>query len=173
MRLWKGGLSILAQEDRRGSERWRVHLIATADLAQDVGDILIQDISETGLRLATAATLEIGETIVVDLPDNKAALAKVVWQRGASYGCEFDSPLSTAVISAVLLQVPRLTTRGRGADERLEEVPVAISPTIDELAEWKAEFIRTKGALGYRLIAFRHTSDGLLIAVTAKPPNLA
>ena len=169
MRLWKGGLSILAQEERRGSERWRVHLLATAEVAPDVGDILIQDISETGLRISTAATLEIGETIVVDLPDERVARASVVWQRGTSFGCEFDSPLPTAVISAVLLQVPRLTTRARNGDETLEEVPVALNPTFEELAAWKDDFVQTKGALGYKLIAFRHTSDGVLIAITGKP----
>ena len=91
-----------------------------------------------------------------------------MWHRKSCFGCEFAKPLPSSVISAALLQAPVDGIRNEPPEAELEEFPVAVTPTVEELAEWKAGFEATRGDDGYRLIAFRQGSDGLLIAIAAK-----
>ncbi|MEJ2410256.1 MAG: PilZ domain-containing protein, partial [Novosphingobium sp.] len=66
--------------------------------------VQVHNLSETGLLLETADTLEIGEAIDLDLPEPGSARARVAWASGTLYGCAFDTPLSTAELSAVQLR---------------------------------------------------------------------
>lgn len=66
--------------------------------------VQVHNVSETGLLLETAADLEIGEAIALDLPEAGQVRARVAWASGALYGCAFDVPLSAAAFSAVQLR---------------------------------------------------------------------
>lgn len=86
--------------------------------------VQVHNISATGLLIESGAGLEIGEVIVVDLPQAGATPATVIWSSGGLFGCEFDAPLSTAVLSAVELRsaitVPiagRTTEIGEGTSD--------------------------------------------------------
>ena len=52
-------------------------------------DVSVLDLSETGIRIATPATLEIGQEISIGLAGVGARSAHVAWARDGGYGCAF------------------------------------------------------------------------------------
>ncbi|MCJ2186793.1 helix-turn-helix domain-containing protein [Novosphingobium beihaiensis] len=76
--------------------------------------VQVHNVSETGLLLETAADLEIGEAIALDLPEAGQARARVAWASGALYGCAFDIPLSAAALSAAQLRSAAQNEAGLG-----------------------------------------------------------
>ena len=81
----------------------------------DPAHVLIHNVSATGLLLETHTVLEARQQLVIDLPQAGATLATVMWQSGHLFGCQFDAPISAAVLSAAQL---------RGAVEREVELSV-------------------------------------------------
>lgn len=67
-------------------------------------EVLIHNLSETGLLLETAAILASGEEIAIDLPDLERISATVVWSSEGLFGCSFASPVPRAKISAAQLR---------------------------------------------------------------------
>jgi hypothetical protein len=111
-------MAILAElhPQRRTSER-RVALRRTLQLtvrgetpAGDSAQVLIHDISVTGLLLETSADLLIGETIEVDVPEGGPTSAIVMWNSGRFFGCQFHGRISPAAVSAAVLRSPFETT---------------------------------------------------------------
>lgn len=66
--------------------------------------VLVHNVSETGLLLETPTVLEIGDTIDVDLPEAKAVRARIMWASDQLYGCAFEAPVSAATLSAAQLR---------------------------------------------------------------------
>jgi transcriptional regulator with XRE-family HTH domain len=89
--------------------------------ATDAGtaSVLIHNISSTGLLLECQAPLAIAERIEIDLPRIGATWAQVVWNSGNLSGCQFDTPVSAAALSAAQLRSVTLTE---------PEVPAAPPP---------------------------------------------
>jgi len=81
-----------------------------ADLASQASsgtpNVLIHNLSTTGLLLETAEQLEEGERFDITLPEIDTAEVIVIWRSGLLYGCEFTTPVSTGVVSATLLRSP-------------------------------------------------------------------
>lgn len=75
----------------------------------DPAYVLIHNVSATGLLLETQTRLEAGQALVIELPQAGATPATVMWQSGHLFGCQFDAPITAAVLSAAQL---------RGAVER-------------------------------------------------------
>jgi hypothetical protein len=69
-------------------------------------DVLILNLSLSGVLIDTAANLVVGETIQIELPEAGACPARIVWTEGNFFGCEFISPVSKAAVSAALLLAP-------------------------------------------------------------------
>lgn len=90
--------------DGRRRVRRRVEFDARILAAPGPADVLIHNISESGLMLECAAELALGDAIDVDLPQAGSCQAIVVWRNDGLYGCRFDTPLSSAAISAALLR---------------------------------------------------------------------
>jgi hypothetical protein len=90
--------------DRRGSLRRTLRLVARAAHDEIADEVLILDLSTTGLMFETSAALAASETIEVELPDVPPIAARIVWQRGAYYGCEFLQRAPVAAVSAALLR---------------------------------------------------------------------
>lgn len=67
-------------------------------------DVTVHNISATGMLIECWHALAIGEKLVIDLPDAEATGAKVVWSSGRLHGCQFDKPVSKAVLSAAQLR---------------------------------------------------------------------
>jgi transcriptional regulator with XRE-family HTH domain len=99
----------------------------------DAAHVLIHNVSATGLLLETQVVLEAGQTLTIDLPQAGATQAKVMWQSGHLFGCQFEAPITSAVLSAAQL---------RGAVEREVEIATRQHGTAD-------------GGLGMRLQRLR------------------
>ena len=56
-------------------------------------DVVVVDVSESGVRIVTNADLEIGQEISIGLAGAGSSRAYVVWRRDDHYGCAFERPL--------------------------------------------------------------------------------
>ena len=56
-------------------------------------DVIVLDISATGVRLLTNAELSVGQEISIGLPGVGATRAYVAWCRDDQYGCVFERPI--------------------------------------------------------------------------------
>ena len=72
--------------------------------ARGAAEVLIHNISASGLLLESQAALAPGEEIAIELPHAGTTAARVVWASGRLYGCEFDVALSAGALSAVELR---------------------------------------------------------------------
>jgi transcriptional regulator with XRE-family HTH domain len=90
---------------KRGTARQHMRLrVRGAAASGGAADVLIHNLSPTGLLLESATRLEVGDEIVVELPEAASSIAQVVWTSGQFYGCAFDLPLSAAALSAAQLR---------------------------------------------------------------------
>ncbi len=130
-------MAILAElhPQRRTSER-RVALRRTLQLTVrgetptgDSAQVLIHDISVTGLLLETSADLLIGETIEVDVPEGGPTSAIVMWNSGRFFGCQFHGRISPAAVSAAALRSPFETTSDDLGSANAESTEKQLSPT--------------------------------------------
>ena len=154
--------------DMRGSARRRVRFVAPVDSASDQTRARVHDLSETGLRLETTTGLDLGETLLVELPFVGETVARVIWREQNSYGCEFMVPVGKAAVSAALLRswTSPSATGGKGA---ITELDIGIDPTLEQIAAWAAEFGKTEGSDdSYRLIGFRMAEDRVVKALVVK-----
>ena len=81
----------------------RLQLQSTQASGAEVA-VLVHNISSTGLLFEGAVTLATGDMIEIDLPQAGVTAATVVWTSGALYGCQFDTPISPATLSAAQLR---------------------------------------------------------------------
>lgn len=172
MKIMRAKISPLGFEDRRSSVRRKVELLVSVEDHAGQGWAFVRNLSEDGMMIATDELLLEGETIVVDLPGAERTEARIVWRQDTAYGCKFKEPVSTAVVSAILLRAPCGRLFDRPDDPEFEELPIAVRPTVSEMAEWNAQFERSRGADGYRVVAYRQTSGGLMIAIVAQASGL-
>lgn len=93
------------RSSRRTTTRRKVRLEAPGSIASE-GDVLILDISTTGLLIKASGDLEVGETVEFDLPEASGTRAVVKWSSGQLFGCQFRAPVSVATVSAALLRAP-------------------------------------------------------------------
>lgn len=93
-------------DDRRRAGRRTIRLEAPASSASAEAGVVIQNISRTGLLMETATPFAVGEVFMVALPEIGPTAARVKWQKGKSYGCEFLAPVTGSAISAALLRNP-------------------------------------------------------------------
>lgn len=91
---------------RRTAHRRKLRFAARGSAASGVTNVLILDISTTGLLLEADADLEKGEVIELDLPEAIGIQAVVKWTSGNLFGCQFKKPISSAAVSASLLRAP-------------------------------------------------------------------
>lgn len=89
---------------RRRLARKTLSLGTVGSSASGTADVLIRNISRTGLLLETPAVLALDETIAINIPESRGARAVVKWASGQFYGCEFVRPISQAAVSACQLK---------------------------------------------------------------------
>jgi len=88
-------------------------------LSDTGAEIVIHDISATGLLIETSQDLSTGETLIIDLPERGNTPATVAWSSGRYFGCQFELSIPVAAISAALLRSsgPKISAEvGRGPD---------------------------------------------------------
>jgi hypothetical protein len=57
-------------------------------------DVVVLDISRSGVRIMTDATLEVGQEITIGLAGAGVTRAYVTWGRNGEYGCAFERPIA-------------------------------------------------------------------------------
>jgi hypothetical protein len=65
----------------------------------------------------------VGESFELELPEAGAVIARVVWQRGREFGCEFDTPVPKSAVSAALLRSPPARELASANLEEWEHLP--------------------------------------------------
>ena len=119
--------------ERRRAERRVISFGFDAGRSQSSARILILDISRTGALLQTSADLGVGEIIDFDIPEAGLVKAVIVRRTADNFGVEFMTPVSSAVVSAVLLASP---AKPPILDEFELEAARRSVPTYDPVPEW-------------------------------------
>lgn len=89
----------------RSSERRRLRLLLQGAKASGSGiKTLVHNISATGLLIECDADMHPGDRIEIALPHAGATSVSIIWASGSLYGCRFDTPISTATLSAARLR---------------------------------------------------------------------
>lgn len=129
--------------DDRREQRGRLWLDTQGTSASGkTADVLIHNISTTGLLIECAAGLIPGETIEIELPQAGATAATIVWASGKLFGCQFDTPVSEAALSAARLSsavddamdLAPLPAPAEPFGNRLERLRKARGMTLAEVA---------------------------------------
>ena len=97
-------LQITRAANRRGWTRRNLSLGATLHSSGE--EVVIHDLSASGLLVETTAGLAVFDDLEVELPEVGFTPAVVVWNSGPFYGCQFREPISQAAISAAVLRSP-------------------------------------------------------------------
>ncbi|WP_172970214.1 PilZ domain-containing protein [Erythrobacter sp. THAF29] len=153
--------------DERVAGRRTVRLATQLASPTERAEALIHDLSGQGLRLETSVDIEEGEQLLVELPYVGPVEAKVVWRKGSVCGCQFNTPVSQAVVSAALLRSP-IARPQEGGETSVDEIEIAVSPTLQQMTEWEIEFESGRAAAGDQLLGFRQRSDGMIVAMVKK-----
>lgn len=77
---------------------------SSARSSGEAASVSVHDISASGLLLESKVALVVDEKIDIELPHAGVTPAKVVWNSGDLFGCQFDTPISTATLSAAQLR---------------------------------------------------------------------
>lgn len=111
-------------ENRRYAPRRSLRIGSALDGFDE--EVVIHDLSTTGLLLETSGDLTDGERLLVDLPERGPTPATVMWSKGRFFGCRFDDGISAYAVSAALLKSSPASAVGDGpAVERPRRVPRA------------------------------------------------
>ena len=113
-------------DNRRSAARRTLSLgavLATSGAATGA-EVVIHDLSVTGLLIEAAGELRLGEKLLVEIPDRGPTAATVMWTSGRFFGCAFDKRLPVAAVSAALLRNP-IAPRDPPPVEAAVELPVA------------------------------------------------
>lgn len=90
---------------RPRAPRRKLHFEARGALGSGSStNVLVHNLSPTGLLLESQVDLSVGEKIEIDLPHAGATPAKVIWASGKLFGCQFESPITSAALSAAQLR---------------------------------------------------------------------
>ena len=122
-------------EDLAPNSDRRRYLRRALRLGSGVGGqpVTIHDLSLTGVLLETSVPMLVGAIFELDLPQAGSAEATVVWNSGEYYGCQFELPISPAVLSAALLQ---------SQPSAPDETAAPMLDPVSELRELNAEVER-------------------------------
>ncbi len=97
-------LETFEDANRRASPRRRLRLGSTLTGAGH--EVVIHDLSSTGVLLQTSAELGAFDNFEIELPEVGATHAYVVWTSSDFFGCEFAKPIPRSALSAAQLRNP-------------------------------------------------------------------
>jgi hypothetical protein len=82
-------------------------------------DVLVRNLSETGVKIRTPASLVIGQEISIGLAGAGSTRAFVVWRNDDHYGCVFDAPIGAETAAQAFSSSP-VVRLGQLADPDVE-----------------------------------------------------
>ena len=126
---------------RRTTPRLKLSLGAVLPTTGE--QVVIHDLSASGILIQTGAALKTAQALEVELPEIGAAVAKVVWRSGDYFGCQFEKRIPKAALSAALLRNPF---------EQAAQTPPAIMPGQESEAVAAAKDDRAPFAVRMRVI---------------------
>jgi len=102
----KGHLEQLGEDnDSRAAPRRKLHLETSGALpGGEVANVVLHNLSPTGMLLETTLPLNRGDSIEVELPEAGPVAADVVWASGILFGCQFAQPIASGAFSATQLR---------------------------------------------------------------------
>ncbi|MBV1687366.1 PilZ domain-containing protein [Novosphingobium sp. G106] len=112
-------------DEERSSRRHSLWLSARVSVRGEAEQVMIHNLSMTGLLFETALALEFGDRIEVELPEAGPTQAEIVWCSDSFFGCEFASPIAAAAVSASRLRSPYLQDAVEMRQASAESVPLA------------------------------------------------
>jgi hypothetical protein len=102
---WVGAVTTQTQTDEeRYARRHHLTLTARASSGSSAARVVVHNLSATGLLIEADLALEVGDEFEVELPEAGTTRAEVVWRSDDFCGCEFATPLATAIVSAARLR---------------------------------------------------------------------
>lgn len=96
----------LPSSNQRVALRRKLRLVSQGAAATGDTEVMILDLSTTGLLLETAGDLTKGETIELVIAEAVGVRAVIKWSSGQLFGCEFWEPITLAAVGAALLRAP-------------------------------------------------------------------
>ena len=135
--------------DRRTATRWKLHLPAERSTASGTSEVLILDISMTGLLIKTAGDLSLGETIALNIPGTSGVSAVVRWSDEQRFGCKFIEPISEVVLKAVLA---RSSVDGEVPRDGLHSPELRAIDTEDDGAPKMSATVETGWLVGFAVL---------------------
>ncbi|HET6538532.1 MAG TPA: PilZ domain-containing protein [Sphingopyxis sp.] len=110
-----------AKISRRSTVRRALQLTTVAEVGEgQSSQIMVRNLSQTGLLIETSAAFDVGEIFYLHLPEIGATPVQVRRKDGDAYGCEFLAPVGKVAISAALLK-SAFTSPGEEDVEELSE----------------------------------------------------
>ncbi|MEQ5788452.1 helix-turn-helix domain-containing protein [Erythrobacter sp. NFXS35] len=92
-------------EGQRATPRRDLRLEASGVLPSGrEANVVVHNISASGLLLETGLDLATGEQLALDLPEAGSVEAMIMWRSEQLYGCAFAAPLGAAALAAAQLQ---------------------------------------------------------------------
>lgn len=148
-----------AGEGQQRADRLRLNLAVAGAVAPGQGtEVIVHNLSVSGVLIETAADLMMGQDIAIALPEAGDVVASVVWQSERLYGCRFRQPLPRAALSAARLRNP---------------LPSDFDPADRAEADTEADAEETLGARLRRLRQARGLSlAGLAQAAGLSKPSI-
>jgi transcriptional regulator with XRE-family HTH domain len=135
----EGRLETRPQGDRRGAPRRELHLRLTSLAGKRaLANVVVLDLSQTGLLLQTTMHLAAGDSLQINLPHSGFQAAQVVWVSGEFVGCRFEEPITAATVSAAQLRSEPSGATGpvsRAALERLSHEDDSLGGRLRRLRE--------------------------------------
>ena len=129
--------------EKRGTERRTLRLLTSVKRSSRRGtQALVHDVSTGGMLIESDESLDIGESLSVELPRSGSREAEIVWTSGRFYGCRFTEELSSAVVSAALLkaipapgELPQQSSGEEDFPARLTSLREARGLSMEQLAD--------------------------------------
>lgn len=115
--------------------------------AHGATEVLVHNISMSGLLLESRLPLAPNEEISIELPHAGTTAARVIWASGELYGCEFDVALSAGALSAVELR----STVSRDISSLDKHAPVPVEDFGVRLKQLRKAKGMTQGQMAAQL----------------------
>lgn len=91
-------------EKNRAARRRLLLEAAGTTAAGEFAEVVVHNVSASGVMLESRTLLDLGELIEIDLPEVGPIAAQVVWANETQFGCRFDTELPAAALAALELR---------------------------------------------------------------------